>query len=92
MASKISPEKGIHSEEFSLKDALCLLDSKDLYDLVQNLMGRNPEVHRLILEWFKEKSKDLKDIDSEKMSISLNDGLLMEYWFNAEGIISEFNE
>ncbi len=92
MTSNTGPEKGINNEEFSLDDALYSLDSKDLYDLVQNLMGRNPEVHRLILEWFKEKSKDLKDIDSEKMGISLNDGLLMEYWFNAEGIISEFNE
>ena len=81
-----------HNEEFSLKYALSLLDSKDQYDLIQNLMEKNPEVHRLILEWFKKKSKGLKDIDLDKVNTTLNDGLLMEYWFNAEAIISEFNK
>ena len=85
-------EKGIHNEEFSLDKTLQSLDNKELYDLVQSLVERNPEVHRLILEWLKEKSKDLMDIDSEKVGTSLNDSLLMEYWFNAEDTIYDFNE
>lgn len=85
-------EKEKHGKEFSLDETLQSFDNKELYDLVQSLVGRNPEVHRLILEWLKEKSKDLKDIDSEKVGTSLNDSLLMEYWFNAEDTIYDFNE
>lgn len=85
-------KREMYDEEFSLDETLQSLDKKELYDLVENLVERNQEVYRLILEWLKGKSKDLKDIDSKKVGILLNDGLLMEYWYNAEDIISDFNE
>jgi len=78
-------------EDFSLDDKLQSLDSKGLYNLVKSLMENNPEVRRLILEWFKKNAKSLKKVDTKKDEVFLNDELLMEYWGNAEGIISEFN-
>ena len=62
---------------------------QDLYNLVQNLIRKNSEVHRLVLEWFKEKAEASR---VAKEVATLNDELLMEYWEKAENIISEFNE
>ena len=45
------------SEGFCLDGELKSLGVEDLYNLVQNLISKNPEVHRLILEWFKEKAE-----------------------------------
>ena len=45
------------SEGFSLDEELKSLGVEDLYNLVQNLISKNPEVHRLVLEWFKEKAE-----------------------------------
>jgi len=77
------------SEGFSLDEELKSLDAQDLYNLVQNLISKNPEVHRLVLEWFKEKA-EASSVAEEVTT--LNDELLMEYWEKAENIISEFNE
>lgn len=79
-------------KNFSLDEKLRVLDSKDIHNLVQHLIEKNPEVYRLILEWFKERAESLKERDSEKNVGFLNDELLMEYWGNARDIISEFNE
>ncbi|RJS77638.1 hypothetical protein CW713_10055 [Methanophagales archaeon] len=77
------------SEGFSLDEELKSLDVEDLYNLVQNLISKNSEVHRLVLEWFKEKAEASR---VAKEVATLNDELLMEYWEKAENIISEFNE
>ena len=77
------------SEGFSLDEELQSLGVEDLYNLVQNLISKNPEVHRLVLEWFKEKA-EASSVAEEVTT--LNDELLMEYWEKAENIISEFNE
>jgi len=77
------------SEGFSLDEELKSLDVEDLYNLVQNLIRKNSEVHRLVLEWFKEKEEASR---VAKEVATLNDELLMEYWEKAENIISEFNE
>ena len=77
------------SEGFSLNEELKSLGVEDLYNLVQNLIRKNSEVHRLVLEWFKEKAEASKV--AEEVA-TLNDELLMEYWEKAENIISEFNE
>jgi len=78
-------------EDFSLDDKLQSLDIKDLYDLVKDLTENNSEVRRLVLEWLKENAESLKKIDAKKDVVFLNDELLMEYWGNAEEVISEFN-
>ena len=78
------------SKVFSLDEELKSLGVEDLYNLVQNLIRKNPEVHRLVLEWFKEKA-EVSSV-TEKEVTTLNDELLMEYWGKAENIISEFNE
>ena len=57
--------------------------------MTQNLIRKNPEVHKLVLEWFKEKAEASRV--AEEVA-TLNDALLMEYWEKAENIISEFNE
>jgi hypothetical protein len=85
-----------HSEQgeekrraFSLDDELKSLDVEDLYNLVRDLIRKNPEVHRLVLEWFKEKAEASRVVEEV---VTLNNELLMEYWEKAENIISEFNE
>ncbi len=83
-------EEMVKGEGFYLDEELKSLDTKDFYNLVQNLIRKNPEVHRLVLEWFKEKAKASRV--AEKEIVTLNDELLMEYWENAKSIISEFNE
>lgn len=55
-------------------------------------MVKNPEVHRLILEWFKKNAGNLEETDNIDDVVYLNDELLMEYWENAGEIISEFNK
>jgi len=77
------------SEGFCLDEELKSLDARDLYNLVQNLIRKNSGVHRLVLEWFKEKA-EVSSVAEEV--VTLNDELLMEYWEKAENIISEFNE
>lgn len=77
------------SEGFCLDEELKSLCVEDLYNLVQNLIRKNSEVHRLVLEWFKEKT-EASSVAEEVTT--LNDELLMEYWEKAENIISEFNE
>ncbi len=78
-------EKEKQIEKFSLDEKLRTLNSKDLYDMVQNLMEKNPEVRRLALEWIKGRI-------AEEKETFINDELLMEYWEKARDIMSEFHE
>ncbi len=64
------------SEGFCLDEELRSLDTKDFYNLVQNLIRKNPEVNRLVLEWFKEKAKASRV--AEKEITTLNDELLIK--------------
>ncbi|RCV64592.1 hypothetical protein C5S53_08035 [Methanophagales archaeon] len=89
MMSSHSEQGEEKSRGFSLDGELKSLDGKNLYKLVQNLIRKNPEVHRLVLEWFKEKAEASSVVEEV---VPLNDELLMEYWEKAEYIISEFNE
>ncbi|RJS85825.1 hypothetical protein CW713_01120 [Methanophagales archaeon] len=89
MSSHKSEQGEEKSEGFSLDEELKSLDARDLYNLVQNLIMKNSEVHRLVLEWFKEKA-EASSVAEEVAA--LNDELLMEYWEKAENIILEFNE
>ena len=89
MMSSHSEQGEEKSKGFSLDDELKSLDVENLYSLVQDLIRKNPEVHRLVLEWFKEKT-EASNVAEEVAT--LNDELLMEYWEKAENIISEFNE
>ncbi|MEA2052243.1 MAG: hypothetical protein U9O90_05415 [Euryarchaeota archaeon] len=89
MMSSHSEQGEEKSRGFSLNDELKSLDVEDLYNLVRDLIRKNPEVHRLVLEWFKEKAEASRVVEEV---VTLNDELLMEYWEKAEYIISEFNE
>jgi len=85
-------ENDIQSEKFSLYVRLRSLNTSDFYDLVSTLLIKKPELHQLVLEWFKEKQKSIPETTSNDDIISINDGLLFEYWEDARSIISEFNE
>jgi hypothetical protein len=87
MMSSHSEQGEEKSKGFSLDEELKSLDLEDLYNLVQNLIRKKPEVHRLVLEWFKEKAEASRVAEAVA---TLNDELLMEYWEKAENIISEF--
>ena len=89
MMSSHSEQGEEKSRGFSLDDELKSLDVENLYNLVRDLIRKNPEVHRLVLEWFKEKAEASRVVEEV---VTLNDELLMEYWEKAEYIISEFNE
>ncbi len=79
-------------KQFPVELKLYSLDSVDLYNLVQYLLERKPELYTIILEWFKEKQKNLQEPEAKKEAVSINDELLMDYWEDAREIISEFNE
>lgn len=71
--------KSEQGEEIAQGDGFCLdeelksLDTKDFYNLVQNLIRKNPEVHRLVLEWFKEKAKTSRVAEKEILIVSRQD-------------------
>ena len=88
----MAEEEKAQTEEFSLEGRLRSLDGEEMYDLVHVLMGKEPEVRRLILEWFKDRSKDMGDINTVQERGHLDGELLWEYWGDASYIISEFNE
>jgi hypothetical protein len=77
-------------EAWSITDILQSLDKNALMDLMQHLLETEPEAYRLSLEWLKKNSTKVSD--KKTMAMRLNDELLMEYWYNAEGIVSELNE
>ncbi len=81
----------MQTDEFSLNKNLQSLDSVELYELLQILMNKKPELNKLILEWFKAKPNSGESGTGEDM-FSLNDRLLFENWDDARDIISEFNE
>ncbi len=85
-------EKEIQIQDFSLDEKLRDLSNKDMYDLVQTLLNKNPEVRKSILEWFMDKSKDMKNINRKQVSRALDEELLWEHWYDAKSIISQFNE
>lgn len=82
----------IQSEKFSLYERLRYLNTSDFYDLVSTLLIKKPELHQLVLEWFKEKQEAISETITDDDIVSINDGLLFEYWEDARSIISEFNE
>ncbi len=84
--------KEIQTQDFSLDEKLQALSNKDLYDLVQTLLNKNPEVGKSILEWFMDRSKDTKNIDRKQVSRALNEEKLWEHWYDAKSTISQFNE
>jgi hypothetical protein len=57
-------------------------------NLMQFLIEREPIAYRLALEWLKKKSTEVKAGDGKNVTVALNDELLMEYWYSAEGIVS----
>lgn len=85
-------ENSIQPEKFSLYVRLRDLDTSDFYDLVSTLLIKKPELHQLVLEWFKEKQDSMPETVTDDDVVSINDGLLLEYWEDARSIISEFNE
>ena len=94
----MSAQKGVHGkkedqdETWSATDLLQSFDKKALMNLIQHLLEEEPKVYRLVLEWLKSKSTKAKVSDRKNVTVALNDELLMEYWYNAEGIVSELNE
>lgn len=88
----IVKENSIQPEKFSLYERLRYLNTSDFYDLVSTLLIKKPELHQLILEWFNEKHESVPETITDNDIVSINDGLLFEYWEDARSIISEFNE
>jgi hypothetical protein len=84
-------ENYMQTNDFSLNKKLQSLDRIELYELLQILMNKKPELHKLILEWFKAKQNSGESGTDEDM-VSLNERLLSEHWNDAKHIISEFNE
>ena len=64
---KSQKEKEIQTQDFSLDEKLQTLSDKDLHDLVQTLLNKNPEIRKSILEWFMGRSKDMKNINRGKI-------------------------
>lgn len=85
-------EKETQIQDFPLDEKLQALSNKDMYELVQTLLHKNPEVRKSILEWFMDKSKDTENINRKQVSKALNEELLWENWYDAKPIISQFNE
>ncbi|MDD5616082.1 MAG: hypothetical protein PHH85_07755 [Candidatus Methanoperedens sp.] len=85
-------DKETQIQDFPLDEKLQALSNKDMYDLVQTLLNKNPDVRKSILEWFMDKSKDMKNISKKLVSQALNEERLWEYWCDAKSIISQFNE
>lgn len=85
-------EKEIQIQDFSLDEKLRTLSNKDMYDLVQTLLNKNPEVRKSILKWFMDKSEDMEDINRKQERRALNEELLWEHWYDAKSIISQFNK
>lgn len=92
MNTKKGNAKETQTENFSLSKKLKTMDAKELYDMLKFLLKASPEARRLLLEWLKKRVESSKESGREKEVVTLNDELLMEYWKNAEKIISEFNE
>ncbi|MCD4840938.1 MAG: hypothetical protein K8R08_02850, partial [Methanosarcinales archaeon] len=60
----MTTEKNTKPVDFLLDERLRSLDDTDLYDLVDNLLDKKPELYQLILEWFKEKQKTTPETDA----------------------------
>lgn len=89
---KSQKEKETQIHDFSLDEKLQALSNKDMYELVQTLLNKNPEVRKSILEWFMDRSKDMENINRKQVKKALNEELLWEHWYDAKPIISQFNE
>ncbi len=89
----MSAQKRVDKEQdeaWSATDMLQSFDKKAITNLIQYLVEEEPKVYRLVLEWLKKKSTKVSG--KKNVTVALNDELLMEYWYNAEGIVSELNE
>ncbi len=85
-------QKETQIQDFPLDEKLQALSNKDMYDLVQTLLNKSPQVRKSILEWFMDKSKDMNNINKKQVSKALNEERLWEHWYDAKSIISQFNE
>ncbi|MEA3324322.1 MAG: hypothetical protein U9Q37_04190 [Euryarchaeota archaeon] len=66
------------AEEFFPEGKLRSLDGEEMYDPVHVLIGKEPEVRRLIPEWFKDRSKGMDDINTVQGRGRLDEELLWE--------------
>lgn len=86
-------KKEVQSKDFSLEQKLRSLGNNELYELVQTLMEKTPEIRKLILEWLKAKStKIIKERERDQLNEELNEELIWEHWGDAKSTISQFNE
>ena len=81
----------MQTDEFSLSKKLQFLDRVELYELLQILINKKPDLCKLILEWFKANQSSGESGKDEDL-VSLNGRLLSEHWIDASYVISEFNE
>ncbi|AKB55410.1 MULTISPECIES: hypothetical protein [Methanosarcina] len=72
-------KNNIQPEKFLLYARLRDLNTSDFYDLVSTLLIKKPELHQLVLEWFKEKQESMPEALTDDDVVSINDGLLFEY-------------
>ncbi|MBN2487750.1 MAG: hypothetical protein JXA98_01845 [Methanosarcinaceae archaeon] len=79
-------------DEFGLHKILESLSTKQLHNLIEHLILKNPDVRHLLLEWYKERIEKSAGSSEKEICTELNDELLMEYWNYASSIIYEFNE
>lgn len=78
--------------EFNIKDILNRLSNESLLELIQFLISNMADARLQTIEWLKSNQTSLiNSIDADD-SQSLNGELIMEYWSEAQEIISEFNE
>jgi len=81
----------MQTDDFSLNKKLQSLENKELYELLQILVSKKPELQKHILEWFKAKHSS-RENEADEDIVSLNEELLFNYWNDARYIISESNE
>jgi len=77
-------ENETQTQDFPLDEKLQALSEKDLHDLVQTLLNRNPDVRKSILEWFMDRSKNMKNINKKQVSQALSEERLWENWYDAD--------
>ena len=89
---KIEELKQFMSEDL-IKDQLEQLNTKELVNLIMNLIQRGGQTRLNALEWLEANSENKKPSNSNKSKNSqkIHDEMLFEYWYNAQCVISQFN-
>ena len=75
-------------EQKYLKEKIQTLEKQQLQDLIYELVNKSEDCRKLILQWL----GHIELLRKEEVDERINEKLLEEYWWNAEEIISEFNE